>query len=145
MNLAKSFPEAEVELVTKDINLRIKADVFGINAKDYEPENENYLQEEMHTGLKEISVAANIIDKFYKEKSVAVPNEKFLANQYVIMKDETNNNHSAIGRYSGREGLIVPLISPSESIWAIHPRNVEQSFALDCLLNDEVLFVSLSN
>ncbi len=143
MNLSKSFPEAEVELVTKDINLRIKADVFGVNAKDYEPESEDYLSEEMHTGLKEIVVSSQTIDRFYKEKFVDVDRERFLANQYIIMKDEANPNHSAIGRYSGREGAIVPLISPSDSIWGIHPRNVEQSFALDCLLNDEVLFVSL--
>ena len=59
------------------------------------------------------------------------------------MKDSSNPNHSAIGRYSQSDERVVPLISPTESIWGIHPRNVEQSFALDCLLNDEIMFVSL--
>ncbi|MEK6554883.1 MAG: PhoH family protein, partial [Bdellovibrionota bacterium] len=66
-----------------------------------------------------------------------------IANQYLVMKDQSNPNHSAIGRYSRQENRIVPLVTPSESIWGIHPRNAEQSFALDCLLNDEILFVSL--
>lgn len=143
MNLAKEFPQAEVELVTKDINLRIKADVFGINAKDYEPESEESFHEEMHSGIKELSVTPDMIDRFYKQKSLHMDKEKFYSNQYIILKDESNPNHSAIGRFSGRESSIVPLISPADSIWGIHPRNVEQSFAFDALLNDEVLFVSL--
>jgi PhoH-like ATPase len=59
------------------------------------------------------------------------------------MKDVSNPNHSAIGRYFEPDNCIVPLLSPTDSIWGIHPRNVEQSFAIDCLLNDEIMFVSL--
>lgn len=140
--LQHEFPQASVELVSKDINLRIKADVFGINAKDYDPENTQF--EDMYTGLKELDVDPEIIDRFYREKSVDLEGEhKLHANQYVIMKDRSNPNHSAIGRYSQKNEKVVPLISPTESIWGIYPRNVEQSFALDCLLNDEILFVSL--
>ena len=67
---------------------------------------------------------------------------KMMANEYIVMKEKGNPNHSAIGRYSEKDGGIVPLIRPNDSIWGIHPRNVEQSFAMDCLLNDEILFVS---
>lgn len=135
------YPD-KVELITKDINLRIKADVFGIKAKDYDPENAHF--EDLYQGYKEIDVDPEYIDRFYKEKSVALSDEiKLLSNQYVVMKDASNPNHSAIGRFSERDQKVVPLIFPTESIWGIHPRNVEQSFALDCLLNDEILFVSL--
>lgn len=140
--LEKEFPKSTVELITKDINLRIKADVFGVDAKDYDPESTQF--EDMYTGVKEVDVEPSQIDRFYKEKSLETPKEiKLYANQYVIMRDVANPNHSAIGRYSPKDQRIVPLIYPTESIWGIHPRNVEQSFALDCLLNDETLFVSL--
>lgn len=142
MALQVAFKGQVVELITKDINLRIKADVFGINARDYEPENTQF--EDMYQGFKELELEPKYIDMFYKDKAVTIPGEiKLLANQYVIMKDISNPNHSAIGRYSEADEAVVPLISPSDSIWGIHPRNVEQSFALDCLLNDEILFVSL--
>jgi PhoH-like ATPase len=59
------------------------------------------------------------------------------------MKDQSNPNHSAIGRYSATEKAIVPLFSGTDNTWGIHARNVEQSFAMDCLLNNEILFVSL--
>ena len=142
IQLQQENPKCHVELVTKDINLRIKADVFGLDAKDYDPDNTQI--EEMYTGLKEIELDPGEIDQFYKSKSLTVAEEhKLVANQYVIMKDRNNPNHSAIGRFNEKVGGIVPLISPTDSIWGIHPRNVEQSFALDCLLNDEILFVSL--
>ncbi len=140
--LKNEYPQAQVELITKDINLRIKADVFGIEANDYDPEDTHF--EDMYTGLKEVDVDPDAIDRFYREKSVVMEEGvRLLANQYIILKDRTNPNHSAIGRFSERDNKVVPLICPTESIWGIHPRNVEQSFALDCLLNDEILFVSL--
>ncbi len=139
--LQKQHPRHKVELITKDINLRIKADVYGITAKDFEPANVS--SEDLYEGYQEIEVNPNEIDTFYKEKKLPAGESKLMANQYVILKDTSNPNHSAIGRFSFAEKAIVPLISPTDSIWGINPRNVEQSFALDCLLNDEILFVSL--
>lgn len=139
--LQKTFPKSNVELITKDINLRIKADVFGVNAKDYEPERVDI--EEMYEGHRTVDVEPDVINNFYKDRAITHTNFDLLANQYIIMRDVSNPNHSAIGRYSEKEGGIVPLISPTESIWGIHPRNVEQTFAMDALLNDEILFVSL--
>ncbi len=142
--LQSAFPKHHIQLVTKDINLRIKADVFKITSKDYEPDQTLGTEEDFYSGRKELSVETGFIDRFYEDKKITPPeNAKLLANQYVILKDASNPNHSAIGRYSGAEQCIVPLISPTDSIWGIHPRNVEQSFAFDALLNDDILFVSL--
>lgn len=140
--LKSQNPKSQVELVTKDINLRIKADVFGIDARDYDPENTHL--EDMYKGVKEIDLEPSQIDSFYKDRGLELSGEfKFFANQYLIMRDKANPNHSAIGRFDEKLGRIVPLISPTESVWGIHPRNMEQSFAFDALLNDEMLFVSL--
>lgn len=140
MTLQKQHPRAKVELITKDINLRIKADVYGIFAKDYEPSSTS--QEDLYEGYTEVELSPAQIDTFYKNKRIEV-DTKLHANQYVIMKDTSNPNHSAIGRYSISENAIVPLVNPASSIWGINARNAEQSFALDALLNDEILFVSL--
>lgn len=141
--LQNKYDDEVITLITKDINLRIKADVFGIEAKDYEPNNVGS-NEDYYTGRSEVEVDSSIIDKFYEDKKVTTPEGlQLLANGYVVLKDKSNPNHSAIGRYIKEENHIIPLISPTDSIWGIHPRNVEQSFALDALLNDEILFVSL--
>ncbi len=141
MALHQMYPDLTVELVTKDINLRIKADVFGIPAKDYEPERVSL--EDMYTGYEEVEVEPDIINRFYSDKLIVDKRLEYRANEYVVMRDVSNPNHSAIGRYSVKDGGIVPLLTPHEGIWGIHPRNVEQTFAMDCLLNDEILFVSL--
>ena len=140
--LKKQDPLGQVELITKDINLRIKADVFGISARDYEPEKVPF--EEMYTGYKEITLSSDLINQFYREKILALlDKEKFFANQYILAKDASNKNHSALGRYDEKQKAMVPLVDMNEGVWGIHPRNVEQSFALDGLLNDDILFVSL--
>lgn len=143
LQLQHVFPSAKVELVTKDINLRIKADVLGLTAIDYRPESSDV--EEMYKGLAEVNVDAKMIDHFYKEKFIELPEELYkpTANQYLVMRNSSKENHSAIGRYDLKLNRVVPLISPADNIWGIHPRNVEQSFALDCLLNDDIMFVSL--
>jgi len=139
--LQKQYPKSSVELITKDINLRIKADVFGVVARDYEPEKVDV--DEMYEGHRTVDVEPDIINGFYKDRIITSDTFGLMANQYVVMRDLSNPNHSAIGRFSEKEGGIVPLLSPTDSIWGIHPRNVEQTFAMDCLLNDEILFVSL--
>lgn len=138
--LQKQYPDIKVELITKDINLRIKADVYGIFANDYEPSDSS--QDDLYEGYLSIEVTPAEIDAFYKDKGFGAK-VKLYANQYVVMKDISNPNHSAIGRYSDKDKAIVPLLNPVESIWGVHARNVEQAFALDSLLNDEILFVSL--
>lgn len=140
MAIQKEFKDATVSLVSKDINLRIKADVFGINAKDYEPVADAY--EDTYVGVMEVEVPSGAIDQFYNDKSIKLE-QKLFANQYIVMKDKGNPNHSALGRYSNTDEAVIPLITPTDGVWGIHPRNMEQSFALDCLLNDDIKFVSL--
>ena len=141
-SLMQQYQGQAIELVTKDINLRIKADVFGIIARDYDPSDTP--SEDMYKGVREIDLDPARIDSFYKDRGLDLGDEfKFFANQYLIMKDKANANHSAIGRFDGKLNRVVPLIAPADSIWGIHPRNMEQSFAFDALLNDEMLFVSL--
>lgn len=142
LTLQKQYPRQTVELITKDINLRIKADVLGVNARDYEPESVS--ADEMYEGYQEIECTAEQIDSFYRDKKLDFgDSHKFYANQYVVLKSAQKENQSAVGRYSFKEKAIVPLVMQADNIWGIHPRNVEQSFAMDCLLNDEILFVSL--
>ena len=121
--LQKQYPKYPVELITKDINLRIKADVVGVQAKDYEPESVS--PDDLYEGYKEIEVTSGQIDQFYHEKRFVVSDTiKVYANEYVIMKNSNVSNHSAVGRFCHKEKAIVPLVLHTEKIWGIHPRNV---------------------
>ncbi len=138
--LKKQFPKSTVELISKDINLRIMADVYGVVAKDYDGNEIN--KDNLYESYLEIPVTYKDLDTFY-QAGVLKTDIKLYANQYVILKDKSNSSLSGIGRYSEQAQGIVPLVGVDENIWGIHAHNVEQAFAMDCLLNDEIKLVSL--
>ncbi len=141
--LKKNRAVQSLVIVTKDVNLRIKADVLGVCAKDYE--HSNVEPDELYSGVTSILVDGQIVDEFYQNKKLMPL--KFVhtlkANQYVILKDALNANHTAVGRYSKELQGIVSILKPIEGLWGIFPKNVEQVFAVDALLNDEIKLVTL--
>ena len=140
-DLQENLPMGTVFFVTKDINLRIKADTIGLAAEDYQ--SDKVPIEDLYTGSSELEVPGALIDQFYTQGSLDMADELF-ANQGLTLVDDTNPSHTAIGRYDVSRKALVPLIkSPKEGIWGIHPRNREQQFAFDLLLNDEIKLVSL--
>ena len=70
LGLQKQYPRNKVELITKDINLRIKADVYGIFSMDYDPTDFDH--DSMYEGYQEIEVDPAKIEQFYKEKKCTV-------------------------------------------------------------------------
>lgn len=143
ITLKKEQPKRPIVFVTKDINLRIKADALGILAEDYEPSSVE--PDQLYTGVATVSVDAHLVDEFYANKKLVYPDgaKAFKPNQYVILKDSANPNHTAMGRFSKELECLVPVIKPAEGLWGIFPKNSEQAFAIDALLNDEIKLVSL--
>lgn len=141
ITLKKEHPKRPVVFVTKDVNLRIKADALGIAAEDYEPSSVE--PDELYSGVITVSVDAHRVDEFYQQKRLVYKDQALKANQYVIMKDSANPNHTAMGRYSKELDCIVPIFKPVEGLWGVFPKNAEQAFAMDALLNDDIKLVSL--
>ena len=137
--LQRHFPKSSVELISKDINLRVKSDVFGVKSKDYDP-NRMASIEEMYSGIRHLKIEKNLIQKFFKEGFLIPKTEKLFANQYIIMESK---EEKAYGRYDQKQNKIIPLISNDSPVWRVHPRNPEQNFAFDALLNEKIFFVSL--
>jgi PhoH-like ATPase len=131
--------------VTKDTNLRIRADALGLHAEDYDVEGLAAL-DDLWSGISEVEVGAEAVNDFYATGAVPLPEgaEAPSPNAFVVLRDRTNPQHSAVGKYSAAKQQFVQLIkTPKEGVWGIRPRNKEQSFALDLLLNDEVRLVTM--
>ncbi len=133
--------------VTKDTNLRIRADALGLHAEDYDVEGLAAL-DDLWSGVSEIDVGPEEVNDFYASGTLAWTaegrGEPPPPNAFVVLRDRTNPQHSAVGKYSAAKQAFVQLIkSPKEGVWGIRPRNKEQSFALDLLLNDEVRLVTI--
>jgi PhoH-like ATPase len=133
--------QVPVILVTKDTNLRIKADAIGIDAEDYESDKVDI--SELYSGFSETDVSPETVDRFYGQGWVESA-ENLLPNQYVVMRDSGNPSHSALAKYVSSQKKLFPVIkSGKEGIWSIHPRNREQTCALDALLDDSIKIVTL--
>lgn len=144
-SLQKENPQAEVEFISKDINLRIKADAFAIKAEDYKPakfEEDVQQSEALYQGTTNMEVSGSVIDELFTNKRIEIEH-KLRPNQFVFLKDEASSSHTAIGRFDFNQGCIVPVYKPVDGLWGIYPRNAEQTFAIDLLLNDEIKLVSL--
>jgi PhoH-like ATPase len=140
-NLLKKKSAKSVVFITKDTNLRLKADALGIPAEDYETSQVSI--EELYSGMGVFEVSSKEITTFYTDRRLAFERPDLYPNQFVILRDQLNPSHSAVGRYDLRQGAILPIIKSPEGVWGLHPKNVEQSFALDLLLNDEIQLVTL--
>ncbi|MHB8766972.1 MAG: PhoH family protein [Deferrisomatales bacterium] len=129
-----------VVFVTKDTNLRIKANALGIPAEDYERGKVQI--EELYPGTTDVTVPAAAVNRLFKEGATEVEGT-FRDNQFVCLVDEQNPNHTALGRYRAAARRIEPRRLPKEPIWGISARNREQRYALDALLDDEIQLVTL--
>jgi PhoH-like ATPase len=130
--------------VTKDVNLRIRADALGLVAQDYLAENVDI--EELYSGTGEMEVSGQEIDLFYQQGFLALPkneDRQRCSNQYLLLRAKEQSSHTALGRVDGSSTKIVPIKKLREGTWGIRPRNKEQHFALDLLLNDEMKLVTL--
>lgn len=141
MDIKERGGAGPVILVSKDTNLRIKADAIGLIAQDYESDKVEI--EELYSGTAEIRGSAEQVDRFHGQGWLDGV-DALLPNQFVTLLDETNENHSGIGRFDAEKGRITPLRKGGkDGIWSITSRNREQAFAIDMLLDDSVKLVTL--
>lgn len=140
-----------VIFITKDINLRIKAEALGITTQDYEKAKVRL--ETVYSGFREYTVSSETIDRIYSQKKLKLdsllvelnldPQEVFY-NEFFILKSE--KSQSVLVRVKKSEtGQKELVLVPSKDIqvMGIKPLNVQQRFAMELLLDDKICLVTL--
>ncbi|MDR3125090.1 MAG: PhoH family protein [Endomicrobium sp.] len=130
----------KVFFITKDVNLRIKSEILGIPAHNYETSKIKI--DELYTGWREIKVSANQIDSFYKGGILDLGQE-FYPNEFVILKDEDGSSKSALTKYSKKDKVLSQIFHQKAMPWGLKPLNTEQKFAIELLLCNEIKLVTL--
>ena len=130
-----------VVFITKDINLRIKAESIGLIAEDYEKEKVH--PEQLYMGWRDLLLPSEAIDKFFKAKRLEPPMNAWKPNEMAILRSEAGTSQSALARFDAKTKMLVPLAYASSKPWGLKPLNTEQKFALELLLNPEIELVSL--
>jgi len=137
----EKYPESTVILVSKDINLRIKAKALGLLAEDYKNDkisDADFLKDPIETIE---GIDHDTIDKIYSDGFIGfkkILRQEPFANQCFILK---NGSSSVLASYN-KEDKVFERINKS-SAYGIKPRNAEQVFALNALLNPNVKLIAL--
>ena len=141
-SVRQAQPKSATILVSKDINLRIKADALGVQAEDYE--TDRVFITDLYTGMFEMPATADKLAKFRSDSELEVNGgRKYFPNEYCTLIDESNPKKTALTKVDATGTKLIPIIDSREGVWGIKPRNREQNFALDALLDDRIKLVTL--
>ncbi|MCU4176349.1 PhoH family protein [Carboxylicivirga sp. N1Y90] len=143
LHVKSKFPRRQTTLITKDINLRLKAKSLGLNSEDYENDKVKDIDVLSHGVAIHEDFDKQLIEALYQHQGIPVtefPSDEDLPpNQYFVLR---NGNQSVLAFNDVASGLIKRV--EKHSAYGIEPRNAEQTFSLDALLNPEIRLVSLS-
>lgn len=129
---------ADVCVVTKDINLRVKCDSLGIAAEDYYADHIDTWTEEEEAGLIHLSVSNDTIDKLHEGESVEVKDDRLFNNCFLVCKGDSSRSCLAFWKNGNAKKLSAPKVGD------ITPRNKEQRFALHALSDPHTPLVCLT-
>ncbi|MDR9436038.1 MAG: PhoH family protein [Thiohalophilus sp.] len=155
--LQENRQDRQVTLVTKDINLRIKAAVVGIHAEDYR--NDRVLEDVdlLYTGHYELEKAfwdrharemESWIEEgrtFYRLKGPDI--ENWSPSEFLFSNQDNTPFDAIVRRIEGDDGAVIETVrdyrNPNHAVWGINARNREQNYALNLLTDPDIDFVSL--
>ena len=138
-------PNRKVIVVSRDINMRVKCDALGIQCEDYVDNKVVKTVEHVYSGFKTHLVDSQIVDQFYEGEEILFDKDEvsILKNQYVMLVSNSNDKKTALGRFCGYNKSLQKIVDYKRGVWGVRPRNKEQSFAIDLLMNPEVPIVTL--
>ena len=134
----------KVVVVTRDINMRIKCDSLGIPSEDYETDQVLGQNEILYSGLKQHLVDDQVIDQFYNGEEVVIQRDeaKIYPHQFVMLISSDNDKKTALAKFISYSSPLRKVLK-HKNVWGLKPRNKEQSFAIDLLMDPSVSVVSL--
>ena len=139
---AQRESDRKVVLVSRDINMRVIADAVGLTSEDFQNNQIVDTSENIFTGYSTVVVDDQTIDQFYERKDVYLEREGLHSNQYVMLVSNANEKKSALARYVNPSMPLRQLITSKQKVWGIKPRNKEQQFLMDALMDPKIQIVT---
>jgi PhoH-like ATPase len=142
LEVQKADPSTPLVFISKDINLRIRAAALGLEVADYDIERTDLA--ELYAGVFELQVKDSDLTRLYDEGHFPLPrtDEPFPPNAFVVLT--ADGGGSALARVRVEEGDMFLLKGKGPTVWGVRPRNKEQRFALEVLLDDRIRLVTLA-
>jgi PhoH-like ATPase len=144
LELKNKYKRKQHILITRDINLRIQCDALGIQSENYRAADELPKNDERYGGVSRAYLSKNNIDMLYQngELSKEILDVEPYPNEFFVLKSDEQSS-SAIARYDCDKKSFI-RVGENKNIFGLSPRNKEQNFALNLLLDKSVNLVSLT-
>jgi PhoH-like ATPase len=145
--ISAQYPKRKTILVSNDINMRVICDSLGLLAQDYTSEEAVRSSDELYDGFSNVLVDDQLIERFYSEEKIHLDEfdmeEPLSPNQYLLLTSNANPKKTCLARFVDPQSPLKKIYNGSIPDWNIKPRNKEQSFAIDMLMNPDIKLVSL--
>ena len=135
-----------VVLVSNDINLRVRANIFGIPVEQF---GKKKLKANLYTGIVEIEIPQQDYALFKQNKTLPIerlrldPNDNLHANEYIKLINEADENKFTYATFVQQTNTIQTIRPMNDSVFGITPKNHEQACALDALMDPDINLVTL--
>lgn len=142
IRFTRDHPQQNTVVLTKNVNLRVKADALGLEARDYNvaPARDT----ETIRGWHVTDADAAVIEQLRAGLPLRLPDLDLCANEYVFVRDREDPKHAQACRVARDGKEIRPLLDTTRTVCGIRSLNLEQTFTLDALLDDEIKLVTLA-
>lgn len=134
--------ELPVGIVSNDINLRVKASLYGVPAEGHNGSKVHIDESRLFTGISHVDVDSHNIDELHMMDQIQLPEASSrFPNTFLHLRSPDNPRHTGVARVVGN-GVIERLRAPKE-VFGIRSKNLEQTCAFDLLLNEDIPLVTL--
>ena len=149
---ATSPKSRKVILVSRDINLRVIADAVGMLSQDYLVSQVVEDTDKLYSGMATVLVDDELVDQFYSGENIFITKE-FAAEQkvapypniFLMLVSSYNEKKTALCRYYNCNEPVDRLLDCKNNLnWGVQPRNKEQTFAFDLLMDPDIHLVTLT-
>ena len=141
----KQNEKRKIIIVSRDINMRVKCDSIGLLSEDYIEGQIVKDTSHIYTGRVSYLVDEQVIDRFYSREDVLLDKDeiKLFPNQFVMLVSNSNEKKTALARFINYSSPLQAIPQKVDGIWGVHPKNKEQAFALDLLMDASIDIVTL--
>lgn len=149
MAVKRRYPRRHVAVVSKDINMRVKAQALGLNSEDYRTDKIEV--DDLYPGNRVLRVSNESVEAIYQTRELplaslngVVSREPLRANEFVMLVNETSPSSTALARYDQEKNALVLLRDNRSDVWGVRPLNREQKYALEILTDDRIRLITLA-
>jgi len=142
----KNKTKRKVIVVSRDINMRVKCDSLGVMCEDFSSEKVVQDTSKLYTGFTLHLVDNQVVDRFYEGEDVYIEKEeiKLCTQQFLMLVSNQNEKKTALAKFVDYNTPVRKVNDyQKKGIWGLRPRNKEQQFALDLLMDENIPIVTI--